>query len=69
MTKIPQEHFDKLCTSKHPYTSEEDAKFKIKAARKKGRIVSPLLRPYKCRFCWAWHIGHIKTFDKNGNPI
>lgn len=67
--KIPQEHIDKLCTTKHPYTSEKDAEFKIKAMRKKGRIITPTLNIYKCRFCPAWHIGHIRTIDKKGNPV
>ena len=63
MTKIPQSHIDKLCTIKHPYNSEKDAQFKIRAARKKGRFISPNLKVYKCNFCFAWHIGHERVFE------
>lgn len=61
---IPPEHIEKLCTSKHPYSSKKDAEARIKAARKKGRIISATLRIYKCAFCWAWHVGHKNNNEK-----
>ncbi len=66
---IPQAHIDKLCRNKHLYTSKKDAESRIKAKRKKGFLISPSLRIYKCSFCYGWHMGHQYEYDpEKKNP-
>ena len=49
-----KEHFyDKSCARKYRYRTHR------KALRKKGATVyGKGLRPYKCKFCGWWHLGH-----------
>jgi len=46
------------CTRKIRYTTARAAKNVMRAAAKRGKIV--LVKPYKCRFCGGWHLGHPK---------
>ena len=57
MSGIPREHLEKLCLNKVQYTKKQGESL-IRIARKRGRIITPTLKVYKCRFCWAYHIGH-----------
>lgn len=54
---IPESHIEDICGRKHPYSSQKDAEFKIRSMRKKGKIISPLMKIYKCHFCDYFHIG------------
>lgn len=57
---VPQSHIDKLCESKVQYSSKKNAEERIRAKRKKGFLISPNLKVYKCSFCFGWHMGHLK---------
>lgn len=50
-----------MCGSKRGYESKEIAQKHTLAAYK---AYGHWLRPYRCRFCKLWHIGHTNKFDK-----
>ncbi|RJQ22005.1 MAG: hypothetical protein C4560_02990 [Nitrospiraceae bacterium] len=44
----------KECESKKKYLTLDHAYSHVRLLKKKGDIV----KPYKCSFCGAWHLGH-----------
>jgi hypothetical protein len=63
MTNIPESHREKLCESKKKYSNEKNALDHLKVIRKRGLIVPPNARAYKCFFCGFWHLGHKRDDD------
>jgi hypothetical protein len=45
---------ERSCTSKTMYVSRGEAK----SVARQGRLQDGSLRPYRCRFCPGWHLGH-----------
>lgn len=52
------------CGDKHGHETEENAMVAVRKTlirnRKKGYVDHGFLKPYKCRFCGKWHIGHTR---------
>jgi hypothetical protein len=46
------------CSRKIRYRNEKKARNAMKAIGKDGKIV--MVRPYKCKYCQGWHLGHPK---------
>lgn len=49
-----------MCLNKQTYKSKEQAAKVIRDAKKRGFIVDSSLHPYKCPFCFKFHLGHTK---------
>jgi hypothetical protein len=45
---------DRACESKAVYLSRDEARQRLRA----GRYVDGAMKPYHCRFCARWHLGH-----------
>lgn len=62
MSAIPYRQFinrdlppvERGCTSKAVYISRREAR----STSRHGRGQDGSLRPYRCRFCDGWHLGH-----------
>jgi hypothetical protein len=52
---LPQR--ERACESKAVFISRREARSLIAH----GRRVDGGLRPYRCRFCAGWHLGHRRT--------
>jgi hypothetical protein len=50
----PTGRVERSCTSKVPYMSRREARSRVRH----GRNQDGTLRPYRCPFCGAWHLGH-----------
>jgi len=48
---------DRGCGSKVAYGSRREAR----ALQRRGRAGYVGLRPYRCRFCGHWHLGHHRS--------
>jgi hypothetical protein len=45
---------DRACESKAVYLTRDEARQRLRA----GRHVDGAMKPYRCRFCAQWHLGH-----------
>ena len=52
----------RMCEGKIPFETKEEAMEKIKELDNQGKI-DGIVKPYKCRYCGKFHIGH-KEFGK-----
>ena len=48
------------CGIKHPHKSQGAAEAHIRALVARGQHDGGQLRPYQCRLCRLWHIGHVQ---------
>lgn len=48
------------CRNKKPYLTPDKAQRAVDSIIKTGNDKNPErpLRPYKCEYCFAWHVGH-----------
>jgi hypothetical protein len=52
---------ERACGSKAVYVTRDEARHRIRA----GRHVDGTMKPYHCRFCAQWHLGHRR---RHGRP-
>jgi hypothetical protein len=45
---------ERACESKAVYVTRGEARQRLRA----GRRVDGAMKPYRCRFCVQWHVGH-----------
>lgn len=45
---------DRACASKAVCLTRSDARQRVRA----GRHIDGAMKPYHCRFCSMWHLGH-----------
>lgn len=45
---------ERACVSKAVYVTRNEARDRIRS----GRHIDAAMKPYRCRFCSMWHLGH-----------
>jgi hypothetical protein len=45
---------ERACSSKAMYVTRGEARQRVRGARH----IDPSMKPYRCRYCSMWHLGH-----------